>query len=146
MSRVKNYRLITNEEREEINRLTELCYVRIGLTETDEYIKTLKKLDLLVDDIRENGTEENLEDLAFEFGALYGNIFIKSYGWEWYNLEYENSEDHFFTIASKDLTECKHPFNYFYQMLENEHSNNFVLGYNMVRKHNPKDWKFMVIH
>ncbi len=138
--------VITEEERKEINRLKDLCYNRIEIKESNNYEETLEKLDLLVDEIRENGTDKDIEELAYEFGALYGDIFVKSYGWEWYVLEYENLEDIFFTVVSRDLTEGKQPFNYFYQILNNNHSNNFILGYNMVRKHNPKSWKFMIIH
>jgi hypothetical protein len=145
MENIKLFRKLKEEEQKEINRYAEeaLQLLRIKeretksiLMEMKSFIETIREEDKLMDN-------KTLEEYGYAFGSLFGDLICKEYNWEWYYVDSE--EGVFFCVASEKQKACVVCHNYIYHILKGNHSNNFVLLFNMIQKQYPKDWHFMVL-
>lgn len=90
-----------------------------------------------------NNEEDDIENYAYSFGSLFGNLIKTKYDWEWYQIIVDGEE--FYCIASPKQRACCICHNYFYSILEGSHNNNFKLLFNMIKKDYPSSWNFMVL-
>ncbi len=139
---IKNYRTITKQEKEEINRLASNLYPLLKIDNNESNSTILQKMKEFVENLKIINNEE-LEKFAFELGSLFGNIICKEYGWEWHNIT--TPDNQLYCVSSPKNKACCICHNYFYSILNKSHSNNFTLLFNMIEKNYPKNWNFMVL-
>ncbi|MHC5309157.1 hypothetical protein ACYSNM_03600 [Myroides sp. LJL116] len=142
MSDFKNYRIINDNENKEICTLSLEALKILDAESNVSSLEVLKRMKKIVEEQRKENTFD-IEDLAYKFGSLFGDLIKKEYGWTWYEVEYES--DSFYSIVSPKEKVCCLCHSYFYSILTNEHSNNFVLLFNMIKKDYPKEWHFEVL-
>lgn len=142
MENISSFRIVNIEEKEEIDRLASNALIYLSLNNLDQSDVILKKMDEVVESFNSIDTED-LEKYGYEFGSLFGNIIRKEYGWEWY---WVNADDEiFYCITSPQEKVCCICHNFFYSILKKEHSNNFRLLFNLIKKQYPKNWNFMIL-
>jgi len=142
MKNITNYRVINEDEREEINRLADNATILLKKKGNEDHASILKKMNEFIENFNSDDLEE-LEKYGYELGSLFGNIIRKEYGWEWFYIDSEN--EIFYCISSPKNKACCVCHNYIYSILLKEHSNNMRLLFNMIKKDYPKDWKFMIL-
>jgi hypothetical protein len=142
MKNIKNYRIINDQEREEIDRLANNALTTLQIDYSDDNSFILKIMNEFVENYNGNDYEE-LEKYGYELGSLFGNIIQKEFGWQWFYID--SDDETFYCITSPKEKACCVCHNYFYSILKQDHSNNFRLLFNMIEKEYPKNWKFMVL-
>ncbi|WBF54539.1 hypothetical protein HXV90_01020 [Lysinibacillus sp. JK80] len=125
-------RKLNNEEMDEIKRLSALSQEKLELDNIDDYLISLDKIKLKLSYFRDNKiNEEEVEEIAFEIGSLYGNIIEQKYGWKWRHIEKNDNKG--YCVVSEDQKFCCPVHNYIYSILtDTEKSNNVKLLFNML--------------
>ncbi|MGE7911732.1 hypothetical protein [Lysinibacillus xylanilyticus] len=125
-------RTLKNEEMDEIKRLSILSQGNLEIVDTDDYLMSLDKIKLALSHFRDNKLiDEEVEEIAFEIGSLYGFIVEKKYGWKWRHIEKNDNSG--YCVVSEDQTFCCPVHNYIYTILtDTEKSNNVKLLFNML--------------
>ncbi|WP_426578144.1 hypothetical protein ACP179_10225 [Xenorhabdus stockiae] len=125
------YRNLSNEEIQEIKKLSDFAASKLNLEEISNYELTLNNIKSHLNDIRLLNKEE-VTSLAYEFGSLYGNLIAKKYHWNWYFIERESEGIQLYCVASPDRLFCCPVHDYFYQIISNDKNNNSKLLFNML--------------
>lgn len=125
-------RKLNNEEMDEIKRLSALSQEKLELDNIDDYLISLDKIKLKLSYFRDNKiNEEEVEEIAFEIGSLYGNIIEQKYGWKWRHIEKNDNKG--YCVVFEDQKFCCPVHNYIYSILtDTEKSNNVKLLFNML--------------
>lgn len=139
---IKSYRVINEEEKEEIDRLASNALAILNIDQKEKNSSLLKKMNEFVKNFNSNDSAE-IEKYAYELGSLFGNIIREEHEWEWYYIN--KNDEMYYCITSSKNKACCICHNYFYSILTKERSNNFVLLFNMIEKNYPKDWNFMFL-
>lgn len=142
MSNFSNYKLLNDFENQKINNLSSeaLKILKLGVNVSSlDILKRMK--EVVIEQCSE--ITYDIEDLAYKFGSLFGELIKKEHGWRWYEVEYESQ--FFYSIVSPKEKVCCLCHNYFYSILTNTHTNNFILLFNMIKKDYPKEWHWEVL-
>lgn len=71
-------RKLKNEEMDEIKRLSVLSQEKLEIVDIDDYLMSLDNIKSALSHYRDNKfTDEEVEEIAFEVGSLYGSIIEK---------------------------------------------------------------------
>jgi hypothetical protein len=124
-----NVRTLSKEESSEIERLSNLAQIRLGINNINDFPNVLNKIKELVDQIREKD-EEDVNSIAYELGSLYGTVIQKKYNWKWIYLEKEDLQ--VYCICSTNDKFCCPVHNYLYSLLTTQKRNNVKLLFNMI--------------
>lgn len=145
MENLNSYRLVDKSEFDEINRLAEEAKQTAKIATTDAIEQQLTKMKDFINNFiaNKNNEEDDIENYAYSFGSLFGNLIKTKYDCEWYQIIVDGEE--FYCIASPKQRACCICHNYFYSILEGSHNNNFKLLFNMIKKDYPSSWNFMVL-
>ncbi|UPW81835.1 hypothetical protein [Lysinibacillus sp. Ag94] len=125
-------RKLKNEEMDEIKRLSVLSQKKLEIIDIDDYLMSLDNIESALSHYRDNKfTDEEVEEIAFEVGSLYGSIIEKKYGWKWRQIE--KNDNRGYCVVSEDEKYCCPVHNYIYTILTDaEKSNNVKLLFNML--------------
>ncbi|MFF2795149.1 hypothetical protein [Lysinibacillus xylanilyticus] len=125
-------RKLKSEEMDEIRSLSVLSQEKLKIVDIDDYLMSLDNIKLALSHYRENKLiDEEVEEIAFEIGSLYGSIVEKKYGWKWRHIE--KNDNRGYCVVSEDEKYCCPVHNYIYTILtDTEKSNNVKLLFNML--------------
>lgn len=125
-------RKLKSEEMDEIRSLSVLSQKKLKIVDIDDYLMSLDNIKLALSHYRDNKLiDEEVEEIAFEIGSLYGSIVEKKYGWKWRHIEKNNNRS--YCVVSEDEKYCCPVHNYIYTILtDTEKSNNVKLLFNML--------------
>ncbi|MDM5248885.1 MULTISPECIES: hypothetical protein [unclassified Lysinibacillus] len=125
-------RTLKSEEMDEIKRLSVLSQEKLEIVDIDNYLMSLDNIKSALSHYRDNKLiDEEVEEIAFEIGSLYGFIVEKKYGWKWRHIE--KNENRGYCVVSEDETFCCPVHNYIYTILtDGNKSNNVKLLFNML--------------
>lgn len=125
-------RELKRDEMDEIKQLSVLSKEKLNLTDSDDNLKSLDTIKLALANYRDNEIKEDeVVEIAFEIGSLYGTIIEKEYGWKWMHVE--KNENKGYCVVSEDNKFCCPVHNYIYTILTDiDKSNNVKLLFNML--------------
>lgn len=125
-------RELKRDEMDEIKKLFVLSKEKLNLTDSDDNLKSLDTIKLALADYRDNEIKEDeVVEIAFEIGSLYGTIIEKEYGWKWMHIEKNDNKS--YCVVSEDNKFCCPVHNYIYTILtDTDKSNNVKLLFNML--------------
>lgn len=125
-------RELKKDEMDEIKQLSELSKEKLNLTDSDDNLKSLDTIKLALGNYRDNEIKDDeVVEIAFEIGSLYGTIIEKEYGWKWMHVEKNDNKG--YCVVSEDNKFCCPVHNYIYTILTNiDKSNNVKLLFNML--------------
>jgi len=132
-------RTLKNEEMDEIKRLSILSQGNLEIVDTDDYLMSLDKIKIALSHYRNNKLiDEEVEEIAFEIGSLYGFIVEKKYGWKWRHIE--KNDNRGYCVVSEDQKFCCPVHNYIYTILTDiEKSNNVINMLEVIHKEKVSD-------
>lgn len=133
-------RELKREEMDEIKQLSELSKGKLDLSDSDNNLMSLDTIKFALGNYKDNKlTEDEVEEIAFEIGSLYGTMIEKEYGWKWMHVEKIDNKG--YCVVSKDHKFCCPVHNYIYTILtDTDKSNNVKLLFNMLEViHKEKD-------
>lgn len=70
-------RKLKSEEMDEIRSLSDLSQEKLKIVDIDDYLMSLDNIKLALSHYRDNKLIEEVEEIAFEIGSLYGSIVEK---------------------------------------------------------------------
>ena len=120
MSKIKEYRLVNEDERKEIDQLAAKGLALIGLQESAESAAILDGIKNYLNNF-ESSDDEEITDRAYELGSLLGNTIQKHYGWNWFYVE-ENTDNSFHCVASNKERACCACHVYLYSLVSTKKS------------------------
>ncbi|TKI50949.1 hypothetical protein FC756_27225 [Lysinibacillus mangiferihumi] len=125
-------RELKTEEMDEIKQLSVLSKEKLALTDSVDNLKSLDTIKLTLSDYRDNEIKDDeVVEIAFEIGSLYGTIIEKEYGWKWMHVEKNDNKG--YCVVSEDNKFCCPVHNYIYTILtDTDKSNNVKLLFNML--------------
>ncbi|WP_339262681.1 hypothetical protein [Lysinibacillus sp. FSL K6-3209] len=125
-------RELKKDEMDEIKQLSELSKEKLNLTDSDDNLKSLDTIKLALGNYRDNEIKDDeVVEIAFEIGSLYGTIIEKEYGWKWMHVEKNDNKG--YCVVSEDNKFCCPVHNYIYTILTHiDKSNNVKLLFNML--------------
>ncbi len=125
-------RELKRDEMDEIKQLSVLSKEKLNLTDSDDNLKSLDTIKLALANYRDNEIKEDeVVEIAFEIGSLYGTIIEKEYGWKWMHVEKNDNKG--YCVVSEDNKFCCPVHNYIYTILTDiDKSNNVKLLFNML--------------
>ncbi|WP_432703136.1 hypothetical protein [Lysinibacillus sphaericus] len=125
-------RELKRDEMDEIKQLSELSKEKLNLTDSHDNLKSLDTIKLALGNYRDNEIKDDeVVEIAFEIGSLYGTIIEKEYGWKWMHVEKNDNKG--YCVVSEDNKFCCPVHNYIYTILTDiDKSNNVKLLFNML--------------
>lgn len=125
-------RTLKSEEMEEIRQLAVLGKKKLELDGSEEDLLAIDAIQTALSQFKEHElTAEEIEEISFEMGSLYGSLIEKKYGWTWIYIKKKGITG--YCVVSEDKKFCCPVHNYVYFILtERNRTNNSKLLFNML--------------